>query len=214
MKSLEQIERRIEIVFANVFRALLVITIVGSVFTQNWENLFTGVLTLGLTYLPFLIADRNHVILPSLFQLVILMFLFAAMYLGEIGAFFLRFWWWDIALHTSSGMILGIIGFFMIYFLNQKEQVGMILSSGFIVFFAFAFAITVGVVWEIFEFALDSIFGLNMQKSGLADTMWDLIINAFGALITCIAGYSYVKKERRSMFRRFARMIVRQKVAT
>ncbi len=211
MKSLEEIERRIEIVFANMFRALLVLTIIWSVITQSWLNVAVAALTLLLTYLPLLLADRGHIILPPLFQLAILLFLFAAMYLGEIRAYFVRFWWWDIALHIFSGMILGIIGFFLIYFLNQKEQISMVLSTGFIVFFAFSFAVTAGVVWEIFEFATDEIFGLNMQKSGLADTMWDLIVDAFGAFITCVAGYFYVQKERRSMFRRFARMIVRQK---
>ena len=171
MKSLEQIEQRIETIFANVFRALLVLTIVGSIFTQSWLNLAVAVLTLLLTYLPLFLADRGHIILPPLFQLIVLLFLFAALYLGEIRAYFVRFWWWDIALHISAGVILGIVGFFLIYFLNQKERISLVLSSGFIVLFAFAFAVTAGVVWEVFEFAMDGVFGLTMQKSGLVDTM-------------------------------------------
>ncbi len=102
---------------------------------------------------------------------MVLVFLFTAMYLGEIGAYFVKFWWWDIVLHLSSGVILGIVGFFLIYFLNQKERISLVLSSGFIVLFAFAFAVTAGVVWEVFEFAMDGVFGLTMQKSGLVDTM-------------------------------------------
>lgn len=111
-----------------------------------------------------------------------------------------------MALHTTSGFLLGIIGFLMVHVLNETEEIGMHMKPGFVAFFAFLFAIGFGVIWEIFEFAMDSFFGMNMQKpmlndpSGLTDTMWDLIVDALGALTISILGYFYIKKSRKRSF--------------
>ena len=213
--SPDRLERRQRLHFAlaNLFRGLLIVTVVMSLLAGNWLNAANALITLILTYIPHFLADRHDIILPPFFQLAILLFLFASMYLGEIQLFFIRFWWWDVVLHITSGMILGIVGFFLLYFLNQKAQIHVELSSGFIAVFAFSFAVTVGVVWEIFEFTVDSLANSNMQKSGLVDTMWDLIVDAGGAAISALVGYFYVKRERYSFFRRFANMIVKQEAS-
>lgn len=194
--------------FANLFRLFLLAAIVANVLAQNWLNLFVSILTISLTYLPIFLEEYKYIHIPPLFQLIILGFIFASLYLGELNEYYIRFWWWDIMLHTLSGIILGFIGFILIYVLNKDSTVNMALSPWFIAIFSFTFAVTVGVLWEIFEFAMDAVFGLNMQKSGLVDTMWDLIVDALGALFTSIWGYFYLKKMGTSYLRNLIKSLL------
>ena len=97
---------------------------------------------------------------------------------------------------------MGIFGFLLIYILNESIRIDIHLTPGFISFFAFTFAVSIGTVWEIFEFSADQIFQLNMQKpmmgdpSGLTDTMWDMIVNAIGALMISLTGWWYLKSKK------------------
>lgn len=112
-------------------------------------------------------------------------------------------------LHTFSGIILSFVGFILIYFLNRDENIDILLNPLFIAIFSFTFAVSIGVVWEIFEFSMDSLFGSNMQKSGLVDTMWDLIADCIGGSIAAYCGYNYLKKELPSYFEKAARKILK-----
>lgn len=204
---------KVEKVIANMIRILLLLAIVASIITESWLNLATAVLTIFLTYLPFIIAKKNHIYLPPSFQIIILLFIFASLYLGEIHAYYIRFWWWDIMLHAFSGVILGFVGFLLTYYLNEEEKLHVMLSPFFVAFFSFNFAVTVGVIWEIFEFAMDSIFGTNMQASGLVDTMWDLIVDALGALFSSTIGYIYMKNQQKSFYERIVKPFIKKSKA-
>lgn len=194
-KDRTAVEKR-EFMFVNFFRVLLILAIVGTIFTANWLNLMITIFTLALTYLPSKIAERSHIYLIPEFHLIILIFVFAAMYLGEYHNYYLKYWWWDILLHTFSGVILGFVGFIFIFMFNKEQKINVLLSPTFIAIFSFTFAVTIGALWEIFEFSMDEIFGMNMQKSGLVDTMWDLIVDSLGALFASITGYLYTKNGR------------------
>ncbi|MFD3155488.1 hypothetical protein ACFIJ5_01195 [Haloimpatiens sp. FM7330] len=194
-------KRKAEVVLANTIRTLLVISMIISIVTHNYLNFFTALLTLCLTFLPFIIAKKNHIKLPPSFQIIILLFIFASQYLGEMKNYYLKFWWWDLMLHTLSGLILGFLGFLLVYILNKEEKVNVYLSPFFMALFAFTFAVSVGALWEIFEFSMDNIFGLNMQKSGLVDTMWDLIVDSIGAIVAAFSGYLYEKNREEGIFK-------------
>lgn len=200
--------KKFEVVLANVIRGLLILSMVISFVTRNYLNFFTALLTLWLTFLPFIIAKKNRVRLPPSFQIVILLFIFAAQYLGEMREYYIKFWWWDLMFHTFSGIILGFTGFLLIYTLNKDENVQVYLSPFFIGLFAFTFALSVGALWEIFEFSMDNIFGLNMQKSGLVDTMWDLIVDGVGGLIAAFSGYFYAKKDEEGTFKKLLQSFI------
>lgn len=174
-----------------VFRALLIIGGFLSVLGQNWMNLLLFVLTLFLTFLPSILEKELKIDSPSESELILVIFIFASMYLGEIHAFYIKFWWWDLMLHTVSGFIIADIGFMLVYILNKQKKLK--LTPIFVAMFSFSFAVSLGVLWEIFEFTMDSVFGVNMQKSGLVDTMWDLIVDSIGALIVSLIGYYYLK---------------------
>lgn len=197
------------------------LTIVGLewlylLFEAQWLPLFLVSLILFVLFLPTIFRKRLQVEIPAEFHIAAVMFTFAALYLGEIQQFYHRVWWWDIALHTSAGLLMGIVGFLLIFILNESERVHVHLTPGFIAFFAFTFAVTIGTVWEIFEFSMDQFFGLNMQKpmlgdpSGLTDTMWDVIVNAIGAGFISLMGWWYVKIERSFFVREWIRSFIQK----
>ncbi|MBU1119180.1 hypothetical protein KKH43_04840 [Patescibacteria group bacterium] len=201
----------LEVIIGNIFRLFFVGIVIGSIINQNWFNLFTAILALALTYLPFFIAQKKRIYIPASFQVVILAFIFAAMYLGELYQYYDKFWWWDLMLHSLSGVILGFVGFILVYVLNREKRVKVILSPLFVAFFSISFAVTVGVLWEIFEFSADEIFGLNSQRwtrTGVVDTMWDLIVDFFGGLLIGILGYFYLTKNQPSFFKRAVKVFI------
>lgn len=175
------------------FRFLLIFAIGQAIYFGEWDVLFYSILTLILITLPSIIEKTSKIDYPSEFELLIMAFIFASLYLGEINSFYTRFWWWDGLLHTISGLIIALIGFTLVWILNNEKRVRMKLGPGFIAIFAFCFALASGVIWEIFEFWLDSCFGMNMQETGIVDTMWDLIVDSVGALIVSVIGYLYLK---------------------
>lgn len=132
-----------------------------------------------------------HVHIPVFFTSAIIVFTYFTLFLGEIGDFYERLWWWDLFMHGGAAIGFGLIGFIIILMLFRGNKYAAPPLA--LAWFAFCYAITIGVLWEMFEFGMDEIFGLNMQKSGLADTMYDLIVNTFGAFLGATAGYYYLK---------------------
>jgi hypothetical protein len=159
----------------------------------NWLAAAATIGVLAVTLLPIVLRRRFRVFIPSEFQLLAVVMVFASLFLGEVRDYFERYWWWDVALHAGSSVLLGILGFLLVYVLNKQENIAVYLKPGFVALFAFVFALALGALWEIFEFAMDRSIGVNMQKSGLVDTMWDLIVDAAGALVMAALGYGYLK---------------------
>jgi hypothetical protein len=180
-----------------------------------WLSLFLITLIIATLLAPHIFRKKIELEIPAEFHLMAVIFTFAALYLGEIRDFYARFWWWDIALHATAGLMMGVLGFLLVYILNETKRIDLHMKPGFIALFAFTFAVTIGTLWEIFEFGMDQLFGLNMQKpmlgdpSGLTDTMWDIIVNAAGALVISFTGWWYLKKEKdffiKSLIHRFIR---------
>ena len=196
---------RISFILSLILRFSLVIAIIISILMGEWTPLYTSILTLLLTFLPAIFEKNYKISLPAEFEIIIIIFIYASIFLGEVQGYYTKIWWWDIFLHTFSGLILGFIGFIILYVLYDKNFIKA--RPLILVIFSFSFALAIGAIWEIFEFAMDSIFGLNMQKSGLVDTMWDLIVDALGAFIISLAGYHYLKKVESPLFKRLIRRI-------
>lgn len=162
-----------------------------------------------IMFLPTIVERKLKLEIPDTMEIMFFVFLYGAIYLGEVRSFYYRFDNWDIILHTFSGGMLGALGFSVVDLLNRSEKVKINLSPLFVSLFAFCFAITMGVVWEIYEFSFDGLLGLNMQKfrlesgealigrAALADTMEDLIVDAAGALVMAIIGFFNLKRHNR-----------------
>ncbi len=191
----KSIHRRLSL----ALKVILLIEAVVAVWNQQWLTAGATVGIIVITLVPLIMAKSIRVHTPSEFELLAIAFVFAALFLGEVRGYYTRFWWWDIALHTSSGFLLGIVGFLLVYVLNETENIDLHMTPIFVAFFAFLFAIGIGALWEIFEYGMDTFFGMNMQKemrgdpSGLTDTMWDLIVNTVGALVIASLGYGHLK---------------------
>lgn len=184
-----QVHRRITL----ALQALLLLGVAFTLWQGQWLTALTTAAILVVTLFPVFLKRTLDVFIPPEIEVLAVLFVFASLFLGEVRGYYLRFWWWDAVLHAASGFLLGLLGFLLVYVLNEKEEIELHMKPGFVALFAFMFALGLGTVWEIFEFAMDSTFGLNMQKSGLRDTMWDLIVDAAGALVIAVLGYGYLQ---------------------
>lgn len=184
------------IVLAAIRLFLAVETVVGAL-TGNMLAVFVAGAALGLTFLPQLLATRVQLRLPNSFLAATALFVLATIYLGELHDFYNRLWWWDLAMHAGSAMGFGILGFLLIFMLFEGDRFAA--PPWALGLLSFCAAITVGALWEVFEYAMDQLFGLNMQKTGLDDTMGDLIVNAAGAALAALAGTGYLKGRRHSL---------------
>lgn len=158
--------------------------------------------------LPDIFAKKFLKQIPTNMLILYFIFLYCAIYLGEVRDFYYRFEYWDTMLHTFSGAMLGALGFSFVTLLNKVDKIPINLSPFFVCLFAFCFAITIGVAWEIYEFSFDGLLHLNMQKfmteegvelvgrAALSDTMSDLIVDAIGAFIISALGYISLKYKK------------------
>jgi uncharacterized membrane protein YjdF len=187
-----------------VLQVVMAAELVVLVREASWLNVVLVLTIMAVTLSPAALGRRFQVDIPPEFQLLAAGFVFATLFLGEMRSFYVRFWWWDIALHATSGLLLGILGFLLVYVLNESERVDLHMQPRFVALFAFVFAVAVGALWEIFEFSMDQVFGLDMQKpmlgdpSGLTDTMWDLVVDTLGAAVIALFGGWYMSRGRRS----------------
>ena len=171
--------------------AALVLVAAEALITGRLSLAFIALLTLGLSMVPVYVARWAEVEVPPGFMLAVVAFVGGTIFLGEVFDFYNRFWWWDIAMHGGSAIGFGLTGFVLVFMMFQGDRFAAPPSA--IAFFAFCFALAIGAMWEVFEFAMDQSFGTNMQKSGLDDTMGDLIVDMGGALIGAGSGYAYLR---------------------
>ena len=162
-----------------LLRISVVMVLIAQVLNGNFENVMLCVLTLILFTLPSLIERRLKIDLPDTLEIVILLFIYSAEILGEIRAFYVIFPFWDTVLHTLNGFLCAAIGFSLIDLLNRSKKFTFSLSPLYVAVVSFCFSMTIGVLWEFFECAMDQFFFLDMQK--------DTVIPAISSvLLRCV----------------------------
>ncbi len=171
-------------------RLLLAVEAVAAALAPNGPAIFVSLAALVLTFVPALVAHRVALELPQSFLAALAVFVMASLYLGEIRGFYDRLWWWDLVLHAGSAMGFGVLGFLLILMLFEGDRYAA--PPWALGALSFCLAMTVGTLWEIFEYAMDTFFGFNMMKTGLDDTMGDLVVDAAGALVASTAGVVYL----------------------
>ena len=157
-----------------VLRGLIILIMVRAVLRGNYESVFLCALSLMLLVLPSILQKRLYITLPSTLEIVILLFIFAAEILGELASFYVRVPNWDTMLHTVNGFLCAAVGFALVDMINRNERFSLKLSPVYLAIVAFCFSMTVGVLWEFFEFAADRFLGLDMQK--------DTVLSAIGSV--------------------------------
>lgn len=165
----------------------------------DWLNALLTTCIIVYNVLPALLYRRYKIFIPPSLQLVGLLFVFSSVFLGCIAQFYALIPWWDTLLHLCSGFLLGFVGFLAVFLLNQTAALHGKLTPLFISLFAAAFAVFLGVSWEIYEFLQDQIlpqFNMQSIQTGLSDTMLDLIVDTFGAIVVAYMGYRYLTAGR------------------
>jgi hypothetical protein len=209
-------ENRAHRILVRILLLMMVVEWIVLLIDKRWLSAFLVTLIIATLLSPIVFRRKMGVEIPAEFHLTAVVFIFASFYLGEIQGFYHRFWWWDIALHASAGLLMGIVGFLLVYLLNESKRIELHMTPGFISMVAFLFAVSIGSLWEIFEFFMDQLFGLNMQKpmmgdtSGLTDTMWDMIVNSIGAFIISFMGWWYLKRKQRFFVRDLIRTFIQK----
>lgn len=164
-----------------VLTLIVVFSVIRQIFLGNYHNMFLGILTLILFMVPQFLDKKLSVTIPVGLETVILIFIFSAEILGEINAFYVKIPIWDSILHTTNGFLMAAIGFALIDLFNRSEKFSIKMSPYFVAFFAFCFSMTVGVLWEFFEFSMDQFFGLDMQKDWIVTAINSVKLNPTGA---------------------------------
>jgi hypothetical protein len=188
-------------------RVFSIILIIVTMFTGHWLGMFNAGLTLFVTFIPNILQKKWNIVYPIELWVVVLLFVMAALIFGEVFDFYYKFGWWDDVLHVLSGFVIAMVAFIFIKQLNENADIRVTLSPFFAALFAVSFSMAISVVWEIFEYSMDTWFGTNMQKSGLVDTMHDLIVATIGAVIVGVMGYLYLKNGANNLI---GRMIEKQ----
>ncbi|MCR8725852.1 hypothetical protein [Frigidibacter sp. ROC022] len=168
----------------------LALAFTAALIEGRWSLAFVATATFVLTLLPMVLIHWAGIRMPVSFTVGIVLFIYATIFLGEAFDFYNRYWWWDIALHGGSALGFGMLGFLFIFMLFEGDRYAA--PAWALALIACTVAVTIGVLWEIFEFLMDSYAGTNMQKSGLPDTMGDLIVDLAGGAFGGLVGYFYL----------------------
>ena len=194
---------------------IIILSVIFIFFSNSDENtsrlIFNALMALVLlmlTLIPSFLEKQLKIDIPSVMEIIFLIFSVLAFLLGEIGDFYIKFKWWDSMLHTMSGVLLGCVGYTFLNFFNNNNHIKSFkLGAGFAAIFVLCFTICCGTIWEIIEFLVDTLNGTNMQRyqdnltgegfigrAALFDTMKDLIQDFAGGLLISIIGYIDIKK--------------------
>lgn len=174
----EQIKQAPWLFAVYVFLRISVVGVmIAQIYNRDWQNVAMCVLTLFLFTIPSFIERNWHIDIPNTLEVIILLFIYAAEILGEIRAFYVSVPGWDTALHTINGFLAAAVGFSLVDIVNRNEHTKFYLSPVYVAIGAFCFSMTIGVLWEFFEFSADMLLGLDMQKDTVVHSIHSVLLN-------------------------------------
>lgn len=173
-------EHRSSFIIYTILRALVIGVLIFTVVTENYASAFLCLLTLVLLIVPSFLQVALRIELPTMLEITMLIFIFAAEILGEIFNFYSIFPFWDTVLHTLNGFLAAAIGLSLVRLLNKSDRLLIYLSPLFTSIVAFCFSMTIGVFWEFFEFSMDRFLGFDMQKDTVIHTISSVMLNPTG----------------------------------
>ncbi|MBO7217219.1 MAG: hypothetical protein J6V50_00795 [Clostridia bacterium] len=157
-------ENKITFAVYVVLRAFVITSLIISLMRGDLESAFVCLLSLILFLVPSFLEKSLKIYLPSVLEIIVLLFIFAAEILGELNAYYVKIPFWDTMLHTINGFLCAAVGFALIDILNRNDKFKFQLSPLYVAIVAFCFSMTIGVLWEFFEFGVDLFLGFDMQK--------------------------------------------------
>ena len=178
--GMELREHKSSFIVYTVLRVLVIAIVIYQFINKNYESAFLGLLTLTLLIVPSFVQVTLKIELPTMLEIIILLFVFCAEILGEIANFYVIYRYWDTILHTLNGFLAAAIGFSLVNLLNKSEKFIFELSPLFTTIVAFCFSMTIGVLWEMFEYGMDTLFLFDMQKDTIVNRISSVKINKSG----------------------------------
>ena len=160
-----------------ILRISVILVMIAQIMNRDWHNVMLCVLTLVLFTVPSFIEKNWHIDIPSTLEVIILLFIYSAEISGEIRSYYINIPGWDTVLHTITGFLSAAIGFSLVDIINRSERTKLYLSPLYVAIGAFCFSMTIGVLWEFFEFSLDWFFGLDMQKDTIINTINTVVLD-------------------------------------
>ena len=184
----------------NIIRGLLILAFLMSLYSNRPLVLMFSIIGFIATFLPQISKALFGANFPAEYEVLILLFIYGVLFLGDVRGVFAGFWWWDVLLNFAAAIALSIVGLTILYVLYKDKK---ITANPFIIaFLTFSFSLAMGTVWEVIEFALDTFMNTTLQESAI-DTMQDLVVNMLGALLVSLAGYSFIKDGRMKVVSEF-----------
>ena len=202
---------RLQLKISYTLKIIVLFTVLIGIIEFDLFLIAASMTILLFSALPAIVERTFRIILPVEVDLAVTSFVVLHFLLGEVSDYYERFRWFDLFLHSSSGIIIGLIGFIIIYFFlyTNKLSVNPIIA----VIFCISFSLAVGALWEIFEFFMDMIFSLNMQKSGLVDTMTDLMVDFAGSCVVGFGVYRYLTKDEDGVVKTLVNRFIKYNLA-
>ena len=160
-----------------ILRISVILVMIAQIMNRDWHNVMLCVLTLVLFTVPSFIEKNWHIDIPSTLEVIILLFIYSAEISGEIRSYYINIPGWDTVLHTITGFLSAAIGFSLVDIINRSERTKLYLSPLYVAIGAFCFSMTIGVLWEFFEFSMDWFFGLDMQKDTIINTINTVVLD-------------------------------------
>ncbi len=160
-----------------LLRLSVVGVMIAQIFNNDWQNVMLCIFTLFLFTIPSFIERNWHIDIPNTLEVIILLFIYLAEILGEIRAFYVKVPGWDTALHTITGFLAAAVGFSLVDIINRNENTRLYLSPVYVSIAAFCFSMTIGVIWEFFEFTADRLFYLDMQKDTIVHSISSVMLD-------------------------------------
>lgn len=155
-----------------ILRILVILSMIGQGIHGNWNNVFLCIITLILFTAPIFISDKLNIGLPKTLEIIIYLFIFSCEILGEIQNFYGIFKHWDTILHTLNGFLCAAVGFSLVDILNRNQENHISMTPAFMVIVAISFSMTIGILWEFFEFSVDMLLYKDMQKDRIVEKLY------------------------------------------
>lgn len=168
-KSLDFKNNKFATILYFSLRLIVILLLIYNIIVRRYESAFVCMMTLVLLIAPFFLEEKLKIEISSSLEVVILLFVFSSEILGELNAFYQKIPNWDTMLHTINGFVMGAVGFSLVNMLNDSDRTMIKLSPVFLILTSFCFSMTIGVLWEFFEYGADYILDLDMQKDTIVN---------------------------------------------
>jgi uncharacterized membrane protein YjdF len=151
-----------------------------SAIRRDFLGVFNALLSLLLFLLPSFLEDQLKIELSATLKIITMLFVFCAQILGEVGMCYARFPFWDDLLHWVNGFLFAAFGFSLAEIFNRRRSATFRLSPFYLALVACCFSLSIGVLWEFFEFFVDLLMHGDMQKDRVLSTISSGVFSANG----------------------------------